>query len=277
FDDDEARKQIAAERKRIDDVKAQQQAVDARLGKIEEAFKSQALLDLFTQIEALKVEVNKLRGQLEVLNNNGENTAKRQRDMYLDLDTRLRRFEQQGAPATGTEAPAGAAPPAAGGAAATPPAVATAGSAPAANADTGAETRAYEAAQGQRRVGNYQGAIVAFQNFIKQYPKSNLAPRAQYWIGDSYFNLRDFKLAIGSQQALLKAYPDSPTVPDAMLNIASSQIEMGDTTVGRKTLEELVAKFPVSEAAEKAKRRISGLSAPGAGAPATANAPAGRP
>ena len=103
------------------------------------------------------------------------------------------------------------------------------------------------------------------QNFIKQYPKSNLAPRAQYWIGDSYFNLRDFKLAIGSQQALLKTYPDSPTVPDSMLNIASSQIEMGEAVNGRKTLEELVARFPISDAAEKAKRRIAAM--PPAGKP----------
>jgi len=279
FDDDEARKQIAAERKRIDDVKAQQQAVDARMAKIEEAFKSQALLDLFTQIEALKLEMNKLQGQIEVLNNNVENTSKRQRDMYLDLDTRVRRFEQQGGPAPAAEASPGSVPPAAaaGGApAGAAPAAPAAGTAAAAVAtvDTGAETRAYEAAQGQRRVGNYQGAIVAFQNFIKQYPKSNLAPRAQYWIGDSYFNLRDFKLAIGSQQMLLKTYPDSPTVPDAMLNIASSQIEMGESAIGRKTLEELVAKFPVSEAAEKAKRRIAGLNAPGSAAPAAA---AGKP
>ena len=279
FDDDEARKQIAAERKRIDDVKAQQQAVDARLNKMEEAFKSQALLDLFSQIEALKLEMNKLRGQIEVLNNNVENTSKRQRDMYLDLDTRMRRFEQQGSGTPAAEAPAGAAAPAA--AATAPPAAGAAAAPPAgsppvavANVDAGAETRAYEAAQGQRRVGNYQGAIVAFQNFIKQYPKSNLAPRAQYWIGDSYFNLRDFKLAIGSQQTLLKAYPDSPTVPDAMLNIASSQIEMGESAVGRKTLEELVAKYPVSEAAEKAKRRITGLNASG---PADTAAPAGKP
>ncbi len=272
FDDEEARKQIAAERKRIDDVKTQQQSVDARLNKVEEAFKSQALLDLFTQIEALKVEMNKLRGQIEVLNNNVENTSKRQRDMYLDLDTRVRRFEQQGGPSPAAEAPAGALPAAAvtGPAAAVPAANAAAAAAPGAvaAADAGAETRAYEAAQGLRRVGNYQGAIVSFQNFIKQYPKSNLAPRAQYWIGDSYFNLRDFKLAIGSQQTLLKSYPDSPTVPDAMLNIASSQIEMGESVVGRKTLEDLIAKYPVSEAAEKAKRRVSGLSAPGSAAPA---------
>ena len=219
-----------------------------------------------TQLEALKLEMSKLRGQIEVLNNSVVNTGKRQRDMYLDLDTRVRRFEQQGGSPPAAEAPAAGVPPSAIGAAAgaaQPPAAAAV-----ANVDAGAETRAYEAAQGQRRVGNYQGAIVAFQNFIKQYPKSTLAPRAQYWIGDSYFNLRDFKLAIGSQQVLLKTYPDSPSVPDSMLNIASSQIEMGETISGRKTLEELVARFPISEAAEKAKRRIAALNAPGAVAPA---------
>ena len=284
FDDDEARKQIAAEKRRIDevknDLKAQQQAVDARIGKLEEALKSQALLDLFTQLEALKADMNKLRGQIEVLNNNLENTAKRQRDMYLDLDTRMRRFEQQGspaaeAPATPAAAGAASAPVAAAGTVTTAP-PATSAAVAVVNVDSGAETRTYEAAQGQRRLGNYQGAIVSFQNFIKQHPKSTLAPRAQYWIGDSYFNLRDFKLAIASQQALLKTYPDSPTVPDALLNIASSQIEMGEAVIGRKTLEDLVAKFPVSEAAEKARRRMAAVNAPGSVAP-PAGTTAGRP
>ena len=299
FDDNEARKQIAAERQRIDEIRdelktqqTQQQAADARMGRIEEGLKealkeasnSQPLLNLFSQ--------------LEVMNNNLENTAKRQRDMYLDLDTRLRRFEQQGTPAPASaplnpaaplaaapptsapSTPSGASPPAPPAAppvpAAAKPTVAGAASAalsaaPAAVAvvsvDNGAETRAYEAAQGQRRAGNYQGAIVAFQNFIKQYPKSNLAPRAQYWIGDSYFNLRDFKLAIASQQALISAYPDSPTVPDAMLNIASSQIEMGESNAGRKVLEELVAKFPISDAADKAKRRLAAFGMPASKTP----------
>ena len=269
FDDDEARRQIAVEKQRINELKnelaKQQEAVDARIGKLEEAAKAQPLLDLFTQIEALKLEMSKLRGQVEVLNNSIENTGKRQRDMYIDLDTRLRRLEQQGglgaapvpaAPAAGAPAPAPAA------AASTAAPAATVASPPAAvvtAADPGAENRTYDAAQGQRRIGNYQGAIVAFQNFIKQYPKSNLAPRAQYWIGDSYFNLRDFRLAIASQQTLVKTYPDSPSVPDAMLNIASSQIEMGESSTGRRTLEDLVAKYPVSDAAEKAKRRLAGI------------------
>ena len=49
------------------------------------------------QIEALNVDLNRLRGQLEVLNNSLENAQRRQRDMYLDLDTRLRRLEQAAA------------------------------------------------------------------------------------------------------------------------------------------------------------------------------------
>lgn len=273
FGDDEARRQIAVEKQRVNEMMnelkneltKQQEAVDARIGKLEEAAKSQPLLDLFTQLEALKLELSKLRGQVEVLNNSIENTGKRQRGMYIDLDTRLRRLEQQGGlgPASVPAAPAAVAPapaPAAAVSTAAPPAIAARPPAAAITvAGPGAENPIYDAAQGQRRIGNYQGAIVAFQNFIKQYPKSNLAPRAQYWIGDSYFNLRDFKLAIASQQTLIKTYSDSPSVPDAMLNIASSQIEMGESIAGRRTLEDLVAKYPVSDAADKAKRRLATL------------------
>ena len=269
FDDEEARRMIAAEKKRVDEltieVTKQQEAFDARVGKLEESAKNQAVLDLFTQLEALRHEVNKLRGQVEVLNNTIENAGKRQRDMYIDLDARLRRVEQQRGPVS---APAPAAPAAASAAPAAPAApAATAAAGPAvavATTDVSGETRAYEAAQSQRRIGNYQGAIVAFQNFIKQYPGGSLAPRAQYWIGDSYFNLRDFRLAIASQQTLIRSHPGSPTVPDAMLNIASSQIELGELSAGRQTLEDLVMKYPVSEAADKARRRLAALNAPAA-------------
>ena len=54
------------------------------------------VVQLMNQIESLQAEISKLRGQLEVLSNGLENAQKRQRDMYLDLDTRLRRIEQQG-------------------------------------------------------------------------------------------------------------------------------------------------------------------------------------
>ena len=263
FDDDVARQQLTEQQKRIDELRKQNDALTARLAKIEDGLKNSAVLDLANQIELLRQDMNKLRGQIEVLGNNNDGTAKRQRDMYVDLDTRLRRLEQPGAPGAtppAVPAPAGAASPASAAPAPAaapgkPAAPATAAAAPA----DAAETRVYEAAQSQRRIGNYQGAIAAFQNFVVQYPKSSLAPRARSWIGDSYFNLRDFKNAIASQQKLIKTYPDSASVPDALLNIASSQLELGDTATARKTMDGLVSRYPLSEAAEKAKRRLATL------------------
>lgn len=258
--DEEARRAIAIERKRIDDVAAQVgaqsqqlEAINARLGKLEEASgKNEAVLELFGEIQGLKQELAGMRGQLEVLNNGIEQVNKRQQDFYVDLDTRLRRLESAATPPTGAVPPIG-------GDAAAPAGKSGAAPAGAAGTTSGAETRAYEAAQNLRRIGNYQGAIVAFQNFLKQYPKSPLVPSAQYWIGDSYYNLREFRQAIASQRLLLASYPDSNKVPDALLNIASSQAELGETAAARKTMDELIAKHPGSDAAEKARRRMADL------------------
>lgn len=273
FDDTEARRQIGVERKRVDDAAAQiatnkQQldAIGARLAKLEDSVsKNQGVLDLFREIENLKAEIAKMRGQMEVLANGLEISQKRQQDFYVDLDTRLRRLEGPAVPPVGTApTPEAAATSAAAGSSATPgakPAATPPGTSAAAppGASSTAETRSYEAAQNQRRIGNYQAAIVAFQSFVKQYPKSSLASSAQYWIGDSYFNLRDFRMAINSQRLLLVSYPDSPKVPDALLNIASAQLEMGDAVAARKTMDEIVAKHPSSDAADKAKRRLANL------------------
>ncbi len=259
FDDEEARRQIAQQQKRIDDLRAQIDMVAARMATVEESLKNQPaqpVLEIANQIEALRQELKSLRGQVEVVNNSIDSAAKRQRDMYVDLDTRLRRFEQA---ATAVPPAPVTAPPAAVPGAAAPQAPASGAAASAPAAATADETRAYEAAQSQRRIGNYQGAITAFQTFVAQHPKSSLAPRAQYWIGDSYFNLRDYKNAIASQQKLIAAYGDSSSVPDALLNIASSQLEQGDAAAARKTMDTLVARYPSSEAAEKAKRRLATL------------------
>jgi hypothetical protein len=53
----------------------------------------------------LRQEVKQMRGQLEVLGNEVQMSGKRQRDMYVDLDSRLKRFEQTGAAAPAAEPP----------------------------------------------------------------------------------------------------------------------------------------------------------------------------
>src|SRR6185436_8471651 len=82
FDDEEARRQIEATKRRVDDLSAQ---LDARLSALEATMRSKGLLDLFTQVETIRADISTLRGQLEVLHNDMETTQKRQRDLYVDL------------------------------------------------------------------------------------------------------------------------------------------------------------------------------------------------
>src|SRR5439155_4442534 len=172
-----------------------------------------------------------------------EQAQKRQRDLYLDLDSRLRKIE---AGASANAAQGGE--PAAGGAAAPP----------VRPADIAGEQRAYDAALDQFKSGNYPAATAGFQGFVRGYPKSPLAPSALYWAGNAQYAQKDFRAAIATQRQLLATFPDSQKVPDALLNIASSQIELGDNGGARKTLEEIVAKYPTSEAAGKARQRLPG-------------------
>ncbi len=265
FDDVEARRQIAQQQTVIGDLRAQGQALDARVVKLEELLNNQPLLELNNQIEALRADLNKLHGQIEVLVNENERAQKRQKDFYVDLDTRLRKIEQSGVAAHTPEA-ASSETHVAGSATESEPDTEAGGQepyklAPAAGAAAteSEESRAYESAYNQFKSARYQDAISSFNKFLKSYPSSSLAPSAHYWIGNSYYALRDFKNAISAQEKLINTFPDSAKAPDAMLNIASCQQEMNKKPAARKTLETLIRKYPGSDAADKAKRRLANL------------------
>jgi len=258
FDDEEARK-------RIDEVKREQQAfareTDARLGRIEESVRNIGVVELLRQIEALNAEVARLRGQIEVLANQNDQLQKKQRDFYLDLDSRMRRLEGGAAPSPGS-APAAAAiaaPPVAATAAAVPAPVAASAPAKSPAQLQAQEMRSYDAASNLFRKNDFAGAVNAFRAFVLEYPQSQLAPNAEYWIGISFANLKDYKNAVAVQEALLKNYPQSPKASDAMLAIAAVQAEQGDVGSARNTLEDIIARFPASEAAGKARTRLAAL------------------
>ena len=236
FDDNEARRRIDALRQQVD---ANQRALDERLAKIEGAATDRgAIIELSSQIGALREELARMRGQVEVLANQAELAEKRQKDFYLDIDTRLRRLEQAGeSAATTTQKPASSE------AEASP-----------------AENKAYQAALDQFKMGNYPLAVSAMQGFLVTYPGSSLASNAQYWIGMAYSGQRDYKNAIAAQRKLLATWPDSQKAPDALLSIASAQETMGDRRAAQRTLEELIAKYPASSSAASAKQRLAAFS-----------------
>jgi tol-pal system protein YbgF len=261
FGDDEARKKIAdlqqqvqnqnqATQASLAELKKNQQALEQRLSAIEAVIKGQGLMDLLSQIERLNQDLNQVKGQLEVATHNIDTAQQRQRDLYGDVDGRLRKLEG-GSPQSATissDAPVAA-----------PASVANAPVANAASAASAAEVKDYTAAQALSGAGKHREAFDAYEKFLQTYPNSSLVPDAQYSLGYTQFSLKNYKAAIATQQKLVKQYPDSSKVPDAMFNIANSQIQLADIDGAKKTLRTLLNQYPNSDVAPSAKRRLSVL------------------
>jgi tol-pal system protein YbgF len=231
FDDDIAREQNLKTQKELTEFRTQ---TTAALERHEAALKMQ--VELANQIEAMRNDLAKLRGQIEVLSHDNETGQKRQRDFYLDLDGRLRKLET-----TFTEFQAKAAEPAG------PAKV---------KADPAAETRVYEDALNLFKAAKYKDAQGAFAAFLRDYPGGTLAASAQFWFANTLYAQQDCKGAIDAHNVVVSKHPESNKAPDALLAISTCQQDLKDAKGARKTLEQLVATYPQAPAAESARQRL---------------------
>ncbi|WP_087746144.1 MULTISPECIES: tol-pal system protein YbgF [unclassified Acidovorax] len=229
FEDDEARRAILELRQRADALQ-QRSAEDIRKSADESSQLRRGLLDLQTQIEALRVEQAKLRGQNEQLLRDVGELQRRQKDIAQGVDERLRQFEPVNVTVDGLEFQADA-----------------------------AEKRDFEAALATFRSGKFAEANTAFAGFVRQYPRSGYVPSARFWLGNAQYAAREYKEAIGNFRLLLSGSPGHARAPEAALSIANCQIELKETRAARKTLEDLLRAYPQSEAAVAAKERLSRL------------------
>jgi tol-pal system protein YbgF len=224
FSDEEARKAILDLRTKLD---ALQQDTTAKLA--DKADKS-STIDMLNQNEQTQQEIAKLRGQLEVLANDLANAQQRQKDFYVDLDTRLRNLEPKKVTLDGRDVDV---------------------------APT--EQKAFESAMATFKNGDYQGASVALVDFLRRYPQSAYAADAQNALGNSYYVQNDYKNAVAALQVVVKNYPDSPKVPEALLSIASCDVALKDKTGAKRALETLIDKYPDSSSAHSAKDMLRSL------------------
>ena len=255
FDDKEARKKIVeveakqlsdhtAAMAAIADLKKTTAAMEKRLGAIEAIVQGGGLADMQNQIEALKQEVAQLKGDLEVAQHNLETTQTRQKDLYTDTDTRLRRIEGGAGTTSG----------------ATPQPNSGAGSVQV-PATEEKDAKAFADADALSKSAKHKEAFAAFDTFLKEYPNSKLAPDALYGMGYSQFALKNYKSSIATQQKVIDLHPGSAKIPDAMYNQANSQIQLSQITNAKKTLRDLVAKYPEATITPSAQKRLKTLEA----------------
>jgi len=232
--------------------------------------------DLVLQVQELQDEVRMLRGQVEEQARELENLKRRQRDQYLDLDQRL--SDLRGGPPV---APATAG--AAAAAASQPPSVSPpAGDVPevrdpiesqsavtgigqpvaesqAAAASPEAEKAAYDRAFQALKELRYADAADEFQGFLQQYPQSEYADNAQYWLGESYYVTRNYDIALKAFQDLLDRFPDSPKAPDALLKVGYTHYELEQWDSARSVLTQVQELYPDSTLSRLAENRLRSM------------------
>jgi tol-pal system protein YbgF len=104
--------------------------------------------------------------------------------------------------------------------------------------------------------GKLEGARGKFEAFLKQYPNTELSGSAQFWIGETYYQKKDFEKAILEYEKAITKYPESSKIPAALFKQALSFLELGDKRNARNLLKKVIERYPRSEQAEIAKKKL---------------------
>lgn len=221
----------------------------------------QANVELMNRLTQMQSEVQALRNQVEQLQNENEQIKQRNREQYVDLDTRLQRIEAGAVPVAGVAPAAGAKPAAA---VAKRPAPTTgkiapplSGAGPALSAAD--EQAAYASAFEALKRSDYVESARGFQAYLRAFPQGSLAPNAWYWLGESYYVTQNFPIALESFETLLAQFPESAKAPDALLKKGYCLVEMADVGAGQQALNRVINEYPGSDAARLAVSRLRAL------------------
>jgi TolA-binding protein len=206
------------------------------------AERARQLTALSTRVDTMASEVGRLSARLE------------------EISQRVDALSRQVAARGPSVAPSGP----------SPPAVITPGPSRGASDGPGAE-QAYQAAYVDFTRGSFQLAITGFREFVRRFPDSSLADKAQYWIGESYFSLarasasagrtleatRELEQAVQEFRRVVLNYPRGEKVPTAIYKEALALAELQQTTLAQTRLKYLLDHFPQSEEAALAKERLA--------------------
>ena len=107
------------------------------------------------------------------------------------------------------------------------------------------EGEAYRAAYALVRGQQFDGAVKAFQQFLRDYPDGKYAPNAHYWLGELYLVVQpqDLESSRQSFMLLLSQYPDNNKAPDAMYKLGKVYFLKGNRVKAREYLDRVIRDY----------------------------------
>ena len=213
--------------------------LEQRLQSIERVVQNQSLVNLTQQVATAERRGDEMQGRVEELEHSAESTAERQRQLYVDIDTRMQELETAirdrnsvSVMDGGTLAP---------------------GQLP---MPGGSDRDNYQAAFELLKEQRYEPAASAFEQFLVTFPDSELADNAQYWLAESHYVTQSFEQALGGFEVVIEKYPNSRKVPDALLKMGYCNYELQRWEAARGSLTRVQEEYPETTAARLAGQRL---------------------
>ncbi len=233
-----------------------------------------ASAQMVAQVQQLNQEIGGLRDRVDILEFELEKARERQKQLYDDLDLRLRKFERlQSRPTNETQQtePTSAVEPSESDNTTPTETSIEAQQEPAApsvsieittqpvltDVDLQAMRDAYDDAFRTLKTGDFDEAKIKFQEFIDGYPTSDLVDDAWYWIAESNYITKEFEQAIKLYQYVAREYPDYQRAHEALLKIGYIYYELENFEEAQMYLNEILDRFPASRSAFSAQRRLN--------------------
>lgn len=117
----------------------------------------------------------------------------------------------------------------------------------------------YQKAYSTFKSGDYPAALKQFKSFLGQYPKSEYADNAQYWIGECYYQQGDYERAILEYEQVVKQYPKGDKVASAFLKEGFAFLDLGDRVNAKLLFQKVIKQYPQSPQSEIATKKLKTL------------------
>ena len=219
-------------RKQVEVLRQQSERLgrEAQAGADDSAQLRRALVDMQSQIDALRGELSQAKGDRDLLVRELAETQRKLKDQAQGVEDRLRKFEPVKVKIDGVEVEV-----------------------------EPAEAKDYDQALTTFRKGDFAAASLLFADFVRRYPNSPYLIASLFWLGNAQYATREYKAAIATFKSLIQAAPEHPRASESWLAVANCQIELKESKAARKSLEDLIKTHPSSEAAVAAKERLAKL------------------
>lgn len=203
-----------------------------------------AVVEMGAKVDAMSTDVNALRESVADISSQ---VGKLQAQM-VDIGNAVKTMQTPAAPPPGAGAPPGtgntagmSSEPAGGG---VPPVPAT---------------TLYANAMRDRSGGKPDLALQEFNDYLRYYGNTDLAPNAQYYIAEIHMNQNKLDEAAQEFDLVLEKYPDNNKTADALYMKGVTLVKMGKRTQGKQEFCEVAKRFPANDLASRAKTQVKNL------------------